>query len=233
MISIIIPAYNEEGHIGPTVTSLLGIPQSATLITEIIVVDGGSTDATIVEAAASGAKVVVSSRKGRAAQMNTGAAVATTDILYFLHADSIPPRHFVTDIMNAVQAGYVSGCYRLQFDHRHWFLQANAWFTRFDVNAVRFGDQSLFVTKAVFEKAGGFDENLIVMEDQEISRRIRRFGRFKIMNGAVVTSARKYLDNGVYKMQAVFFLIWTMYKLGYSQQTLVATYRRLIRQNKV
>ena len=71
------------------------------------------------------------------------------------------------------------------------------------------------------------------MEDQEIIHRIRRYGRFKIIDGVVVTSARKYLDNGVYKMQAVFFIIWTMYKLGYHQQKLVATYRRLIRQNKV
>ena len=121
----------------------------------------------------------------------------------------------------------------MQFDHKHWFLKANAWFTRFNVNAVRFGDQSLFVTKDVFQKTNGFDENLIVMEDQEIISRIRKYGKFKVMNGYVITSARKYLDNGVYKMQAVFFVIYFMYQLGYSQQKLVATYRNLIKQNKV
>ncbi len=145
--------------------------------------DGGSTDATVAEATAAGAMVLISSRKGRAAQMNAGAAMAKADILYFLHADSVPPETFVNDILNTVAQGFISGCYRLQFDYRHWFLQANAWFTRFDVNAVRFGDQSLFVTKAVFLKTGGFNEGHIVMEDQEIIRRIRRYGRFKIMNG--------------------------------------------------
>ena len=233
MISIIIPTYNEEGHIGPTVAQLLLNLANAEQIAEVIVVDGGSTDATILEATAAGAKAICSPRKGRAAQMNAGAATAKAEILYFLHADSVPPKTFAKDILNALQQGYISGCYRLQFDHQHWFLQANAWFTRFDVNAVRFGDQSLFVMREVFIKTGGFDETHVVMEDQEIIRRIRKYGRFAIMNGAVITSARKYLDNGVYKMQAVFFVIWTMYKLGYSQQKLVDTYRRLIRQNKV
>lgn len=232
MISIIIPTYNEQAHIGPTI-SRLQHGNDDSLIKEIIVVDGGSTDATITEATAAGASTMISPRKGRAAQMNAGAAMATGSILYFLHADSVPPVGFTNDIVTAVKEGFMSGCYRLQFDHEHWFLQANAWFTRFNINAVRFGDQSLYVTKDVFVKAGGFDESLIVMEDQEIIRRIRRYGKFKVINGVVITSARKYLDNGVYKMQAVFFIIYFMYKLGYNQQKLVTTYRKLIRQDKV
>lgn len=232
MISIIIPTYNEQGHIGVTIKQLLR-EEDASLISEIIVTDGGSTDATVAEATAAGAKVIISKKKGRAAQMNAGAAVAAGSILYFLHADSQPPAAFANDIIAAVKQGFISGCYRLQFDHAHWFLKANAWFTRFNVNAVRFGDQSLFVTRNVFIKAGGFDESHIVMEDQEIVGRICRYGKFKVMNGAVITSARKYLDNGVYKMQAVFFVIYFMYKLGFNQQKLIATYRKLIRQNKV
>lgn len=232
MISIIIPAYNEEGHIGPTVRRLLK-SSDADAILEIIVVDGGSSDATVAEARAAGAIAIISPKKGRSAQMNAGAAAAKSALLYFLHADSIPPEGFAADILNAVEKGYSSGCYRLQFDHAHWFLKANCWFTRFDVNAIRFGDQSLFVTKVVFEKAGGFCEAHIVMEDQEIIRRIRRHGRFKVMKRAVTTSARKYLDNGVYRMQAIFFLIYFMYQLGYPQQRLVRTYRSLIKQDKV
>ncbi len=232
MISIIIPTFNEQGTIGSTIARLLSSNHQSE-IAQIIVADGGSTDATIAEATAAGATVVTSPRKGRAAQMNTGAAMATGIILYFLHADSLPPVVFVQDILTAIQKGFISGCYRLQFDKPHWFLQLNAWFTRFNVNAVRFGDQSLFVTKEVFLKAGGFNERLIVMEDQEIIKRICRYGKFKVMNGCVTTSARKYIENGVYKMQAVFFLIYCMYQLGYSQQRLVATYRKLIRQNKV
>ncbi len=84
-------------------------------------------------------------------------------MLYFLHADSIPPNNFITQILRAYKDGAKSGCFRLAFDYHHWFLKANAWFTRFNVNAVRFGDQSLFVTKDVFQKCGGFRENLRMM----------------------------------------------------------------------
>jgi rSAM/selenodomain-associated transferase 2 len=232
MISIIIPAYQEEENIGQTV-AYLRQAAAANQITEIIVVDGGSQDATLQKAVEGGAKAFVSPQKGRAAQMNTGAAFAEGEILYFLHADSVPPSSFANDILQALKQGYVAGCYRLKFDHNHWFLRANAWFTRFNVNAIRFGDQSLFVKREVFDRTGGFKEHLVVMEDQEIIGRIRRHGRFKVLNGYCTTSARKYLDNGVYRMQMLFFIIWLKYYMGYSQQHLVATYRRLIKQHKV
>jgi rSAM/selenodomain-associated transferase 2 len=232
MISIIIPAYQEQENIGKTVAYLRQAAPTDHLA-EIIVVDGGSQDATLLAAANAGAKAFTSPQKGRAAQMNAGAAIATGEILYFLHADSLPPPSFATDIVQAIMQGYVAGCYRLRFDHEHWFLRANAWFTRFNVNAIRFGDQSLFVQRGIFNKTGGFKEHLVVMEDQEIIGRIRRQGRFKVMNGYCTTSARKYLENGLYRMQIIFFIIWLKYYLGYSQQHLVATYRRLIKQHKV
>ncbi len=121
----------------------------------------------------------------------------------------------------------------LSFDYQHWFLKFNCWFTRFDVDAFRFGDQSLFVTKEVFIRTGGFKEDLIVMEDQEIIQRLKKVGEFKIIRKKVITSARKYLENGIYKMQSIFFLIYFMYKLGFSQLTLLKTYKRLIKQNKL
>lgn len=232
MISVIIPAYNEEKEIARTISHLKNDP-SGHLIKDIIVSDGGSTDSTVCEALKAGAVTEESFRKGRAPQMNFGAAVASADILYFLHADSVPPPNFATEIMKAVDEGITSGCFRLRFDHRHWFLQANCWFTRFNIDAIRFGDQSLFVTREAFVKAGGFDENLIVMEDQEIIHRIRRHGRFRVMRGAVTTSARKYLDNGIYRMQGIFFLVYFMYQLGYPQQKLVSTYKSMIKQYKL
>ena len=231
MFSIIIPTYNEADGIAQTISRTHAANGGHEA--EIIVVDGGSTDDTIQVARQHGATIVESKRKGRAAQMNTGASVARYELLYFIHADSVPPDDFTSQILNACDKGAKSGCFRLAFDYSHWFLRANAWFTRFNVNAVRFGDQSLFATKEVFEKAGGFREDLIMMEDQEIIHRLKQYGKFKVVNDYVVTSARKYLDNGVYRMQWIFYRIWAMYYLGYSQEQMLKMHKRLIRKNKL
>jgi len=232
MISVIIPAFNEEETICETIRRIKEFDEE-NLVKEIIVVDGGSTDKTIETAEKEGVKAIVSPTKGRGAQMNYGASIAENKILYFLHADTIPPKKFSGDISKAITKGFTSGCYRLSFDLDHWFLKANCWFTRFNVNAVRFGDQSLFVTKNIFEKAGGFREDLLMMEDQEIIGRIKKSGKFKVMNRSVITSARKYSENGIYRIQAIFFLIWMMYYLGFSQQKLLRLHRRLIRHHKL
>ena len=231
MFSIIIPTYNEADQIAQTISKTHAA--NGKHEAEIIVVDGGSTDNTIQIAEQCGATVVKSERKGRAAQMNKGASVAKYDLLYFLHADSIPPSGFTSTILHACAGGAKSGCFRLAFDYSHWFLKANAWFTRFNVNAVRFGDQSLFVTKEVFQKSGGFREELAMMEDQEIIGRLKKHGTFKVLNDFVTTSARKYVDNGVYRMQGIFYRIWAMYYLGYSQEQMLKVHRRFIRKHKL
>ncbi len=223
---------NEAEHIKTTIEKLWAF-DAQNLVTEIIIADGGSTDDTVTIAKAEGVKVIVSPKKGRAAQMNYGAQHATSEILYFLHADTLPPKGFTYDITTAINAGYSAGCYMLSFDHDHWFLKANCWFTRFDVDTIRFGDQSLFVTKEKFEKVNGFCEKHIVLEDQQIIRRLKRVSTFKVIKKPVITSARKYLENGIYKTQGIFFIIYFMYRLGYSQQTLLATYKKLIIQNKL
>ena len=231
MISIIIPTYNEADQIEQIIRKTQEANGEHQI--EIIVADGGSTDETVPIALRSNVITIVSDKKERAAQMNKGASVAKGDVLYFLHADSIPPKNFTGSILNAVKKNFSSGCFRLSFDHSHWFLKTNAWFTRFNVNAIRFGDQSLFVTKDVFQKTGGFNESLLMMEDQEIIHRIKKYGKFKVMNDVVITSARKYVDNGVYRMQAIFFRIWLLYYLGYSQQRLLKLYKKLIHKHKL
>lgn len=232
MITVIIPVYNEESCIKATVRRLWEFDED-NLLEEIIVVDGGSTDKTAEKAKSDGVIVVSSPKKGRAAQMNCGASIAKGDILYFLHADTIPPKGFSNDMITAVKAGYSAGCYRLSFDHDHWFLKANCWFTRFDIDSIRFGDQSLFVTKSKFFEVGGFCEKHIVLEDQNIIKRLKRIGRFTVIKKPVLTSARKYLENGIYKTQSIFFIIYFMYRLGFSQKKLLTTYRKLIRQDKL
>ncbi len=231
MISIIIPTYNEADQIRMTIKKLQEANKDEDV--EMIVSDGGSADNTIALAKQCGATAFRSPGKGRAAQMNAGASLAKGEILYFLHADTIPPEGYITDIIQAIASGYPAGCFMLSFDYPHWFLKANCWFTRFDLNALRFGDQSLFVTKSAFEQAGRFSERDVVLEDQRLIKRLRKDVRFKIVKKPVVTSARKYLENGVYKTQGVFFLIYFMYLLGFSQVTLVNTYKKMIPRNKI
>ncbi len=118
--------------------------------------------------------------------MNCGASLATTDILYYLHVDTFPPPTFINDITQAVKRGFEAGCFRLSFDYKHWVLNANCWFTRFKINAFRFGDQSLFVTKYLFNNTSGFCEEHTVMEHQHLIIRLRKRNKFTIMPGAVI-----------------------------------------------
>ncbi|MFC3199118.1 TIGR04283 family arsenosugar biosynthesis glycosyltransferase [Parapedobacter deserti] len=226
IVSIVIPVYNEAATIAATIGNIHAAKGGQHQL-EIIVVDGGSTDGTLDVARAHGAIGVRSERKGRATQMNLGASVASGEILYFLHADTIPPLGFDVQLTAACDHGTVGGCFRLAFDYHHWFLKANCWFTRFNINAFRFGDQSLFVTRAVFCKSGGFREDLLVMEDQEIIHRIKRYGRFSVLEDSVITSARKYLTHGIFRTQGVFYLVWMLYYLGAPQERLVNMLRRL------
>lgn len=227
MISIIIPTLNEEEHIKVTIQYLWRCDESH-LITEIIIADGGSTDNTIALAQKEAAKIIMAGGKSRALQMNQGAMQAKGEILYFLHADTIPPGSFAKDIVDAVKSGFGAGCFTLSFDYKHWFLKANSWFTRFDVDALRFGDQSLFVTGHEFEMVGKFCEEHLVLEDQDIVRRLKKNCRFKVIRKPALTSARKYLENGIYKTQAKFFVIYIMYRLGFKQSTLLSTYKKLM-----
>lgn len=225
-ISVVIPTYNEGATIAETIHTVKS--HSSGKVLEIIVVDGGSVDGTIQEAQKAGAIVLESPRKGRAAQMNVGAEQANGQFLYFLHADTHPPQHFDEMILQAVDGGYIAGCFRLQFDSEHLLLRCYAWFTRFDLDLFRFGDQSLFVEQDVFHKLEGFREDHFVMEDQEFVKRIKKDHSFAILDEAVVTSAEKYRKNGVVKLQLVFTLILTMYYLGASQERLVQIYSRFI-----
>lgn len=227
MISIIIPAYNEEKNIGKLVSYLKENSSSRKI--ETIVVDGGSTDQTISMAEKAGARVIRSPGKGRAKQMNFGASEAKGDLLYFLHADTLPPKTFMNDIYREIKKGNESGCYRLSFDSDHKVLKLYSWFTRFDVDVFRFGDQSLFATKKIFNKAGGFDENLMVMEDQEIVSRLKDHAQFIIIPKTVSTSARKYEKIGVLKLQMIFSCILSLYYLGASQQMLLHFYQNVLR----
>jgi rSAM/selenodomain-associated transferase 2 len=227
-ISAIIPSYNEEENIGTLIDYLNRVHAGA--LNEIIVVDGGSSDRTPEIVQEKGARLIRSEKKGRAVQMNTGAMVANEELLYFLHADSLPPEAFDREIVAAANKGFGAGCFRLVFDTSHFLLRLYAFFTRYRSTLLRFGDQSLFIRKSIFEKIGGFDESLTVMEDQKIVRDVKKLTPFYLSEREVITSARKYRKNGLVRLQGVFTLIWLLYYLGVPQEGLVNLYKSYIRE---
>ncbi|MEX0895292.1 MAG: TIGR04283 family arsenosugar biosynthesis glycosyltransferase [Balneolaceae bacterium] len=217
-----IPTFNEAGQIGKLIDllhTLIGGPSY-----EIIVADGGSTDYTPEIAESAGARVVFCKHRRRSSQMNCGAMAATGEILYFLHADTRPPPRFDQFIERSVGQGHQAGCFRLKFMDSHPLLCLYGWCTRFDTDLFRFGDQSLFITRKLFLDINGYCEELILMEDQEIIRRIRSHTDFKLMEKCVVTSPRKYRENGVVRLQVIFCMIVLLYYTGARQETLVHFY---------
>ncbi len=222
MISIVIPTLNEDASIVDLLKYLK--EKSGDQEYEIIVSDGGSTDRTVALVVQENVRVIQSD-KGRAKQMNAGAEVAKGNILYFLHADTFPPPNFIQEIEEAYSKKTLAGCFRLQFDNSTPLLRFYAWFTKFDIDLFRFGDQSLFVDSQIFKKVGGFDEELIVMEDQELVKTLKKQVGFKVLKNRVTTSSRKYFQVGVIKLQIVFAIILIMYYLGVSQEKLVKFYK--------
>lgn len=195
--------------------------------------DGGSTDGTAQICANAGVQFVRSPQKGRGAQLNYGATFASADVLFFMHADTNAPDDFISHILRAISEGHLAGCFRLEFDWNHWFLNFSAWCTRFNITAVRFGDQGLFVTKALFEKIEGYRSDYILLEDQEIIRRLIKKTRLKVLPWAMQTSARKYRENGPIRLQWAFFQVWLNYYLGKPQAELLQLYKRKIKDAKL
>ncbi|MFW6348242.1 MAG: TIGR04283 family arsenosugar biosynthesis glycosyltransferase, partial [Cyclonatronaceae bacterium] len=232
-ISVVIPVYNEAGHILELLNYLAPLLK-ADGSTECLIVDAQSPDGTagLIHRSAPDFSVLQSPKKGRAAQMNYGAAQSTGELLYFLHADSFPPKDVFRQLRAAVRAGANSGCYRLRFDDNRPVMRLYAWFTRFDLLPFRYGDQSLFVSREAFRAVGGFREDLVVMEDNEIVRLLRKRGGFQLLQEDVVTSARKYHENGFLRLQIIFSIIFVLYYAGASQDVLVQFYRDMIRGAK-
>jgi rSAM/selenodomain-associated transferase 2 len=225
-ISVVIPAFNESASIGLLVKSLLLTADQR--LAEIIVVDGGSVDDTLQRAEDAGALAVLSPKKGRAAQMNYGAQLASGTDLYFVHADVKIHPDWISDIYEAFDQGYDLGCYRYVFDGGPWLLKINAFFTRFDRIWCRGGDQTLFISKHHFEQLNGFDENHHIMEDYDIILRARKTLRFKIIPKNITVSSRKYSTNGYFKVLRANSTVMRGYLKGGDTAELAATYKRLL-----
>lgn len=204
-ISILIPVLNEEENLGKLLRHLT-LNSTTENIEEIICIDGGSVDKTIAIAEEQSIKII-HSKKGRARQMNMGAKHAKGNILYFLHADTFPPKGFDQKILKANDQEYDSGCFRMKFDTKNPILRFFAWLSRINHTLCRGGDQSLFIKKELFHKMKGFNETYLIYEDTEFIRRIYQQTKFKILPYDVITSARKYREIGWVKVQFHFAMI--------------------------
>lgn len=216
MISIVVPVLNEVETIDKLLSHLAENSDPKN-ISEIIIIDGGSTDGTkevlkrtISSSNSEYSKLyqVLFSKKGRALQMNRGARKATGKILYFLHADSLPPQKFDELIINEVAKGNLAGCFKMKFDYNHWWLRLASWLTHFNWRACRGGDQSQFITKDLFKEIGGFDEGFIIYEDNILINELFKRKQFVVIQEWIITSARLYKRKGIWTLQYHF---WTIY----------------------
>ncbi|MHB8416822.1 MAG: TIGR04283 family arsenosugar biosynthesis glycosyltransferase [Myxococcales bacterium] len=211
-VSVVIPALDEEARIGGQLAALGRLP-----LHEVVVADGGSRDRTVACVRAFPSVRLVASRRGRAAQLNAGAAAAGGDVLLFLHADVRLPENAV-DLVAAALArpGTVAGAFRtwtVAEGRRHLLgplLHLADLRSRY--SRLPYGDQALFVRAEAFRRAGGFPEQPL-MEDLELSRRLRRLGRVEIVPASVQVSGRRFLARPAYYTLLVN-LFPLLYRLG-------------------
>lgn len=217
--SVIVPTLDEELVIGSCLAHLRSIAPDV----EVIVADGGSRDSTVAIAREHGA-LVRHCRRGRGTQCNAGAALASGDVLLFLHADTRLPADAFSGLGVFLQNQRVNiGTFRLRFDVRHRLLDMYSRLARFDTVFTRFGDQCIVVRKSFFTAIGGFPE-WPLFEDVGLLQKARQRTRIYWMPGTVTTSARRFLENGVIRQQLRDGWYLLQYLMGVSPQKLAAKY---------
>lgn len=232
-ISIIIPTLNEAVNIKRLLPHLLN-NSSTKNMAEIIIVDCGSDDATqeiIQEFIKTNGQIkLFISERGRAKQMNLGAQNSEGNVLYFLHADTFPPKHYDQLILNEVEKGNLAGCFKMKFDCNHWWLKLAGWLTQFKWRACRGGDQSQFITRELFNELGEFNEQFTVYEDNDLINKLYAKNEFVVIQQWITTSARRYQTNGIWKLQYHFWTIYVKKWFGASADELYAYYLKHIKE---
>jgi rSAM/selenodomain-associated transferase 2 len=220
-LSVIIPALNEAENIQSTIQS------TRDRDVEILVVDGGSTDPTVEQAIQAGARIVISP-KGRAVQQNVGAAEARGDVLLFLHADTRLSPGYVAKIFEVLMdTKIVAGAFRFRTMLQHPYMKG----VEAMVNArsrllnLPYGDQGLFMRKALFREMGGFPE-VPIAEDLLLVRQITKRGRIRIAAGYAVTSARRWQTLGMVRTTWINCLILAGCLLRISPHILAPLYNK-------
>ena len=221
LLSIIVPTLNEEAGLTELLDSLLREPEA-----EVIIVDGGSSDATCQIAEHAGVKVVRCG-KGRGRQMNAGAAVARGEVLLFLHADARLPTDFVQTIWKCMESGYTAGAFRLRIDDPHWAYRLIEYGANLRSRWLHlpYGDQAMFVRSDAFYAMLGF-QNWPLLEDFDFAKRLRLYGPVMIASSSTTVSARRWQRMGVFKATLLNQIIIIAFRLGVSPARLASLYAR-------
>ena len=204
-LAIVIPALDEAANLARLLPDLVRDCPGA----EILVVDGGSHDETAAVVARARDPRLLTSARGRALQMNHGARATAGDALLFLHADTRLPAGAAGAIERALaEPGVVAGRFDVRFDNEGALFRVIAWFmnARSRASGICTGDQAIFVRRADFDAIGGYPE-IPLMEDIELSRRLKRRGRVRALRLRVTTSARKWEREGPLRTIA---LMWAL-----------------------
>ena len=219
-VGVVIPTLREAATVGGAVASAWAAGAAA-----VVVADAGSPDSTVEAAREAGAETVVAPR-GRAAQMNAGAAAlgGRVDVLCFLHADTRLEHGAADAIADAVAQGAEAGVFRLRFDRPTPLLRLYAQLSRLPIAALTFGDRALWVRRGVFEAIGGFPE-IAAFEDVEMARRLARRRRLVRLALPVTTSSRRFATTGTLRQQATNARLWLAYLAGADPDRLAAAYR--------
>jgi rSAM/selenodomain-associated transferase 2 len=222
-LSIVVPVLNEADQI----TALLqGLAPLRAQGCEVLVVDGGSSDDT-VRLAGGHADTVIQSPRGRAAQMNAGAAAASGELLLFLHADTRLPDFLLDFLSDRLRAsGRVWGRFDIVIDGRPRMLPLIAALVnlRSRLTGIATGDQAIFVWRATFQALGGFPAQSL-MEDIELSRRLKRLSPPLCLREKARTSGRRWERDGVWRTVWLMWRLRLWYRLGASPEALAKAYR--------
>jgi rSAM/selenodomain-associated transferase 2 len=224
VLSIIVPCLNEAEGIVQALAALAPLRARGA---EVIVVDGGSSDGT-VERAASFADVVISAPRGRAPQMNAGAARARGEIMLFLHADTLLPESadaLIVDGLKRSRRGW--GRFDVVISGGNPLLPVVAWLmnVRSRLTGIATGDQAIFVTRSLFTAAGGYPE-IALMEDIALSKRLKRFGRPLCLRHRLVASGRRWEKHGVVRTILLMWRLRLAFWLGADPGKLAVRYDR-------
>jgi len=220
-VSVIVPVLDEADCL-PDLADHLHALRAAGC--EPLIVDGGSTDGTCKGLEATGLPWITAPR-GRAAQMNAGAAAVDADLLVFLHADSRLPAGAVGRLREAHADGAVGGFFRVRLDSRRWLLRVVGRLItlRSRITGIATGDQAIWVAQGAFERLGGY-ARLPLFEDVDLTRRLKRIGPTRCLPAAVVTSARRWERLGTLRTVATMWALRLLYALGYSPARLARHY---------